>query len=357
MANSSLDSLSPLILNPLTPMAFLPPEFGFQLTLVKYVFVGTLGAVIFDTLTCIGVDYRLLRDFKVTLPTVVYFFSRAVTLTYFIFGAIVNTAPVGNCSQIFTVTVWLFAVAIPSTTLLFFFRVRAVYLDNKYVVGAFALMWLGVLGGCITATQNDEATRIGPTDYCLSVSHRAPAISAAAIIPLINDVLSFCAVTWRLAQNAQIKPTFRTGFKVMVFGHYLPVFSRALLQDGQIYFLSTVGIYILTVMMLYIKGIPPAYSAMLGNPNVAIMNAMACRMYRNTKLGLYKFPEPNSTTGATSKPIAFQVVGYPRDRSSDDGREHGAVFSDGVSFHTKPQKMEEGENGSNTPLEQTEKMV
>ena len=43
MANNSLDSLAPLILNPLTPMAFLPPQFGFEFTLVKYVFVGTLG--------------------------------------------------------------------------------------------------------------------------------------------------------------------------------------------------------------------------------------------------------------------------------------------------------------------------
>jgi len=111
------------------------------------------------------------------------------------------------------------------------------YLNNKYVVGAFVIMWLGVLGGCITATQNDEATRIGPTNYCLSVSRRASSISVAVIIPLINDVLSFCAVTWRLAQNAQVNPTFRTGLRVMIFGHYLPVFSKALLQDGQIYFL------------------------------------------------------------------------------------------------------------------------
>ena len=111
------------------------------------------------------------------------------------------------------------------------------YLNNKYVVGTFAMIWLGVLGGCITATQNVEATRIGPTNYCRSNSHRVSATSAAAIIPLTNDVLSFCAVTWRLARNAQVNPTFRTGLKVMIFGHYLPVFSKALLQDGQRYFL------------------------------------------------------------------------------------------------------------------------
>jgi hypothetical protein len=116
---------------------------------------------------------------------------------------------------------------------------------------------------------------------------------------------------------------------------------------------STVVIYILTVMMLYIKGIPQAYSAMLGNPNVAIMNAMACRMYRNAKLGLYKLPGPNATSGASSKPIAFQVVEYPGDDSSvDSTREQHRV-----SLRTKLQRVKEGEDGQNTELEQTEKMV
>ena len=132
---------------------------------------------------------------------------------------------------------WFFAISIPSTYLLFFFRVRAVYSDNKYVVGAFAIMWLGVLAACITATQKNEAIRIGPTNYCLPSSHLAPSIWAAAIIPLIHDTLGFCAVTWRLTKNARIDPTFKTGFNVLVFGHYLPAFSRALLQDGQKYFL------------------------------------------------------------------------------------------------------------------------
>jgi len=100
MANTTADAL-PLLPNPLTPMAFLPPEIAFELTLLKYVFVGTLGvrttwilcqklikalisflgtvkAVIWDTIMSISVDYHLLRDCKFTLPTIVYFFSRWV---------------------------------------------------------------------------------------------------------------------------------------------------------------------------------------------------------------------------------------------------------------------------------------
>ena len=128
-------------------------------------------------------------------------------------------------------------MAIPSTTLLFFFRVRAVYRDNKYVVGAFAIMWLGVLAVCINAAREGGASEIGPTKYCLPVDVRGASVSASAVIPFINDVLGFCAVTWRLMKNSQVNPTFKSSLKVIVFGHYLPTFSRALLQDGQIYFL------------------------------------------------------------------------------------------------------------------------
>ena len=100
-------------------------------------------------------------------------------------------------------------------------------------------MWLGALGRYIAATQKDEleAPKIGRANYFLAVNHPAFAMSTAEIIPLINDVPSFCAVAWRIARNAQVNPMFTTGFKVMIFGLYLPLFSKALLQDGQIYFL------------------------------------------------------------------------------------------------------------------------
>ena len=133
---------------------------------------------------------------------------------------------------------WFYAIAMPSTTLLFFFRVRAVYLDNKYIVGAFAVLWLGVLAASINSTVAlASATRIEPTNYCLPAIVSGSRISASAIIPFVNDVLGFFAVTWRLAKNSQVDPTLKTNVKTMIFGHYLPRFSRALLQNGQIYFL------------------------------------------------------------------------------------------------------------------------
>jgi len=67
----------------------------------------------------------------------------------------------------------------------------------------------------------------------------------------------------------------------------LPAFSQALLQSGQQYYLITVGFNVLsTAMILAPASIPPLFHVMFTIPNVAINNAMACRVYRDIKFGL-----------------------------------------------------------------------
>ena len=131
----------------------------------------------------------------------------------------------------------LFSVAVPSTALLFFFRARAVFAMNPLVVGLFAVLWLGVLGGCLTTIPGLAGENIGPTPYCITGVIRLYS-AAGAITPLINDSIMFCAISWRLWSNTWTRRTVKNGFRAMVFGEYLPAFSRSLLQDGQIYFLS-----------------------------------------------------------------------------------------------------------------------
>ena len=68
----------------------------------------------------------------------------------------------------------------------------------------------------------------------------------------------------------------------------------------------------MTVVRLYAKDSSSGtwqlqpYGAIIGHPNVAIMNAMACRMYRNTRLVRYRSPVLSGiSTAAQSKPMAF----------------------------------------------------
>jgi len=110
------------------------------------------------------------------------------------------------------------------------------YDRNVYITAFFFISWLAVVGGCLTATQGVSGSNIGTTKYCIN-SRLESYVSAAAIVPFINDTLIFCATTWGLMQNSYADRNIITGVKIMVFGQHLPAFSKAMLQDGQAYYL------------------------------------------------------------------------------------------------------------------------
>jgi len=130
----------------------------------------------------------------------------------------------------------LVSLAISSTAFLMFLRVRAVFNRNSYVVAFFAFMWIAVLGGSLTAIPGAGGANIGPTNYCV-VTKAEPYLATAALIPLVNDTLLFLAISWRLMKNTHMENSIQTRFRILAFGEYLLPFSKALLQDGQVYYL------------------------------------------------------------------------------------------------------------------------
>ena len=131
----------------------------------------------------------------------------------------------------------LLCLAVPLTCLLFFFRACAVFGMKPLAAAIYGVLWLGVLGGCLTTIPGSSDANIGPTPYCAYETFRLYS-AAATITPLINDGIVFFAISWRLWSNTWTRRTVKNGVRVLVFGDYLPAFSRLLLQDGQIYFLS-----------------------------------------------------------------------------------------------------------------------
>jgi len=78
--------------------------------------------------------------------------------------------------------------------------------------------------------------QIENTPYCIEIKSHAVSI-LGAIGPVIHDVLIFLATVWILMQNSYIEANVKNSFQVMVLGRNLPAFSKALLHDGQLYFL------------------------------------------------------------------------------------------------------------------------
>jgi hypothetical protein len=149
-----------------------------------------------------------------------------------------SAAPVENCEVFSKVTCAVYHVAVSSTALLFFFRVRALYDGNKWITAAFFIMWLAVLGGSLTVVTSLGGVHIGNTKYC-TFSGFKPYGSSANIIIGVFDTCVFVAISWRLLANSAVAAP-RDGSaldRFNLFGRYLPHFSRALFQDGQNYYM------------------------------------------------------------------------------------------------------------------------
>ena len=127
------------------------------------------------------------------------------------------------------------------TSLLFFFRTRAIYDRNPWVTALFAGLWLAVLGGCLAVIVDIfEPIPLDSASNTIAICYYSganPFVAAVTIIPLINDTLVFLAISWRLSCNSYDPYTLKSGIRYLIFGDCLPIFSKALLRDGQAYYL------------------------------------------------------------------------------------------------------------------------
>ena len=51
---------------------------------------------------------------------------------------------------------------------------------------------------------------------------------------------------------------------------------------------STVSLTFLSVIFLAVKSIPAVYRSAIGIPDIMLVNVMACRVFRNTKFGIFR---------------------------------------------------------------------
>ncbi|PPQ97210.1 hypothetical protein CVT26_000739 [Gymnopilus dilepis] len=305
----------PAILDPSHPLAYLaylPPSLAYELTVSVYILVAAVAVQIWDICNNVKEDYQLLVKRPFSVPGAVYCISRISTLVYLLYGITFETAPIGNCEMFANISPWIYCIALPSTNLLFFFRVRAMYDNNKYVSAFFFLLWLCVLAGSAVTVIGVAGHRIGPTKHCLGGSLR-PVVSMSAIIQLVNDSLIFVAISIRLLQVGMVEEMGAKGiFKAVCSSKDLPAFTRALMRDGQVYYLpcsltrsnktfsSATCSALIVLITFYMESIPLPYRLSLSMGNLPVINIMACRVYRRTKSGKYRETSmPNLTLPIT----------------------------------------------------------
>ncbi|KAJ7913195.1 hypothetical protein B0H13DRAFT_1612860 [Mycena leptocephala] len=280
--------------NPFTPLAFLPPEVGYQVQIGNYVVVGTLAAFIWDLLCNALNGYKLVTEYRAGLGTGTYFFARLSTLFYLLASTLFLTYPLNHCVLARKFYEVGCAISVPANSLLIFLRARAIFNSNRYLVLFFFFLWLTVAGTAIMPAIPGMiiAANIGPTRYCTTASDK-PYTGIFTIAPPIHDTVIFVAISWRMFQSSHLESSrvdrgLIEVIKASVTGEYLPQFSRAVLKDGQLYYLITVIANIPSAVMSYNSRVTATYRTMFFVCTVMVTNCMACHVFRNTKFGYHR---------------------------------------------------------------------
>ncbi|KAJ6454687.1 hypothetical protein C8R45DRAFT_755925, partial [Mycena sanguinolenta] len=267
-----------------TPLAFLPPSAADQFETSRYFYAATLGAYVWDIALNLGNDYVLLVKHRVRFPTIVYFLSRAFTLAFILVCFVDEVAPVENCNAMALGWTITSISAKSATAMLLFLRVTAVWHPSKIAYAVFFILWLAVLAGGITAPIGIREAHIGPTKQCITTAVPAN-IEVAAIMPLIYETTIFLAINYRILAHMLVADSCMARLRVFFGGKGLSTLSRALLQSGQHFYLVAVAANV-TLLVVKLPQSPPVCRAMLTIPATALVNAMACLVFRRIKFGL-----------------------------------------------------------------------
>jgi len=121
--------------------------------------------------------------------------------------------------------------------MLFFIRLRAVYLRNKYVIIFFASGWLVVLSiftlDSIKAIRECSKPVHPPQSTCFQLRHSE---AWGYIATAVYDTLMYLAISWKLASFAAVE-RWQNRLRSFVTGDGLGWLSKVLLQSGQLYYL------------------------------------------------------------------------------------------------------------------------
>ncbi|KAJ7133673.1 hypothetical protein C8R43DRAFT_1022723 [Mycena crocata] len=265
----------------------LPAELRHEIQVSGYVFAGSTAVFIWDILSNLRRDYSLLFKQNITLATLAYFASRIGSLVYVLGFTIFATYPLEACNTAYVAFNSFYPIGVSATAFLFFFRVRAIYGGDRLVTIIFGFLWLAVLASSITIPIGGSAIASGDLTTCI-VARVEGYVGSSGIIITVHDTIIFFTISYRLVSNFANSQQQTRGEQVreLFSGANLPAFSKALFTDGQMYYGFTVVSNIVSTLMVYIPTVSPVYHGLMAVPNVTLTSIMACRVYRNTKLGV-----------------------------------------------------------------------
>jgi hypothetical protein len=147
-----------------------------------------------------------------------------------------KAAPVGHCQTFKRLLDAVFPLVGPPSELLFFLHVRALYINNRLMIYGLTILWIATLLSSFAPVIGSLGVTIGPTQYCI-VGPLPAYYTVGAIVPLANSVALYAALCWRMLRSSYEERGWKNDMRTVAFGAHIPRMCRALLKNGQAYFL------------------------------------------------------------------------------------------------------------------------
>ncbi|KAF9482373.1 hypothetical protein BDN70DRAFT_791179, partial [Pholiota conissans] len=263
-----------------SPLIYFPPELAYQINVATYIQIGSTAAsssvLIWDFLSNLKGDFKLLVNHRIAMPTILYFTTRTLI-----------ALPINNCAKMYDAINALLVIFSAATMALFNIRVCAVYSMHKLVIVFFGFAWIAVTGILCTIPWTFTAVHIATTGYCMETII-APFLGPTTIIVMLNDSLVYSATAYRIYcmfRNSEVTNTSAKISFLVSFGKTLPLISRALLKDSQLYFIVVLFTNPILLTCEYVFKDPPIANMFLVL-HLVLVNIFSCRVYRDLKMGL-----------------------------------------------------------------------
>ncbi|KZP17627.1 hypothetical protein FIBSPDRAFT_933852 [Athelia psychrophila] len=236
--------------------------------------IVVITVFVLDWICNLDEEVEVMARTGLNIPIVVYHSSRTASLAYGTWIALRAAGLVGSDIFRTSIVMWCIStVAATSTSLLFFFRMRAVYSDSRPVMTVFAFVWVLLIITPILGI-------FGVVKKCGAICQHSNRLALAFDISIfLHDTLVFLCISRKIYGNSlSAVPRSRFG-KVRRFfsSQGLHAVSKALLLSGQLYYGVTLGVLVMTVSAQYI-GLP--YSDAIGAFYITLSSALACRVFR-----------------------------------------------------------------------------
>ncbi|KAI6016523.1 hypothetical protein EDC04DRAFT_527864 [Pisolithus marmoratus] len=274
----SAQGSDPLIVNPNVYLNYLSSDEAWCLRVADSMNVGK--ALIWDILSSIPNDYKVIQTGRPSIVLFAYFSARPSVLVMLILAVLQMTGPVSTCTLNAMILVAFEVISSSAASFLFLKRIHAVYYGSKIIQYVFSFLWVvGIGTSCaVFSSTLHDYREIANTKHCVRYQGWS-ALSISFMDPVLFDTLVYFAIMYKIL-SAHRKGQ-KGSWRALFCGNGLPHLSRAVFQGGQQYYLITTGVNVTRLVFSAIPSASASLQVVLATPAVVLTSIMACRVHRN----------------------------------------------------------------------------